>query len=41
LQEVQQFARHLNITTTQIYAHNLERLNNKCELAISQAVFGV
>jgi integrase/recombinase XerC len=39
LQEVQQFARHLNITTTQIYAHNLERLNNESEFVISQAIF--
>lgn len=30
LQEVQQFARHSLIVTTQIYAHNLERLHNPC-----------
>lgn len=40
LQEVQQFARHSNISTTQIYAHNLDRANNKCEESISGAIFG-
>ena len=39
LQEVQQFARHSNITTTQLYAHNLERANNKCEETIAAAIF--
>lgn len=39
LQEVQQFARHINITTTQIYAHNLDRANNKCEETIANAIF--
>ena len=39
LQEVQQFARHSNISTTQIYAHNLDRLANKCENTIAQAIF--
>lgn len=39
LQEVQQFARHSNISTTQIYAHNLDRANNKCESAIASAIF--
>lgn len=39
LQEVQQFARHANISTTQIYAHNLERANNKCESTIAKAIF--
>lgn len=39
LEEVQQFARHANIQTTLVYAHNLERLNNNCELAISKAIF--
>lgn len=39
LQEVQQFARHKNITTTQIYAHNLDRINSKCENTIEQAIF--
>lgn len=39
LQEVQQFARHTNIATTQIYAHNLERAKNKCENTIASAIF--
>jgi integrase/recombinase XerD len=39
LQEVQQFARHTNITTTQIYAHNLDRAKNKCEEVIARAIF--
>lgn len=39
LQEVQQFARHANIATTQIYAHNLDRAKNKCENTIASAIF--
>jgi len=39
LQEVQQFARHSNISTTLIYSHNLERMNNKCESTIASAIF--
>lgn len=39
LQVVQQFARHVNITTTQIYAHNLNRLENESENAICSAIF--
>lgn len=39
LQEVQQFARHANIATTQIYAHNLDRAKNKCESTIASAIF--
>ncbi len=31
LQEVQQFARHSSINTTQVYAHNLDRLQGSCE----------
>lgn len=38
-QEVQQFARHSSIATTMIYAHNLERENNKCEATIANAIF--
>lgn len=38
-QEVQQFARHSNINTTKIYAHNIERMSNKCETTIAQAIF--
>ena len=39
IQEVQQFARHSSITTTQIYAHNLDRMKNQCEVTIAQAIF--
>lgn len=39
LEEVQQFARHANITTTMIYNHAIERANNQCSDAISGAIF--
>lgn len=39
LQEVQQFARHTNINTTMIYAHNLEKQSNKCSNAIATELF--
>lgn len=39
IEEVQQFARHSNISTTQIYAHHLERAKNKCENTIFNAIF--
>lgn len=39
LQEAQQFARHRNITTTQIYAHNLDRQQNNCERSIANSIF--
>lgn len=39
LQEVQQFARHTNINTTMIYAHNLEKQNNKCSSTIATELF--
>ena len=39
LQDVQQFARHANIATTQIYAHNIDRAKNKCEETIANAIF--
>ena len=39
LEEVQQFARHKNISTTQIYAHNLERAKNRSEDTIAQSIF--
>ena len=38
LAEVQQFARHANIATTQIYAHNLDRMKNHSESAIFNAL---
>jgi len=39
LAEVQHFARHHNISTTQIYAHNIDRMKSQCETAISNAIF--
>lgn len=39
LQEASQFARHANIATTQIYAHNLERIANPCETIVSHSIF--
>ena len=39
LEEVQQFARHRNISTTQIYAHNLDREKNRSEETIAAAIF--
>ena len=39
IQEAQQFARHANISTTQIYAHNLEKQNNKCSRLVADSIF--
>jgi len=39
LAEVQHFARHHNISTTQIYAHNIDRMKSQCEMVISNAIF--
>ena len=39
LAEVQAFARHSNISTTQIYSHAVDRINSMCESAISDAIF--
>ena len=39
LQEARQFARHSNIATTEIYAHNLERIANPCEGIVSSSIF--
>ena len=39
LEEVQQFARHKNIATTQIYAHNLDRAKNRSEDTIAGSIF--
>lgn len=39
LEEVQQFARHKNIATTQIYSHHLERINNRSEDTIANSIF--
>lgn len=40
LQEAQQFARHSRIETTQIYAHNLEVLNNPCSKLVADIALG-
>ena len=39
IQEAQQFARHADISTTMIYAHNLERQNNQCSRLIADSIF--
>lgn len=39
IQEAQQFARHSNIATTQIYAHNLEKQANRCSNIVASAIF--
>lgn len=39
VQEVQQMARHKNIATTMIYAHNLEKAQNTCTNNIANAIF--
>ena len=37
--EVQQLLRHSNINTTMIYAHELDRAKNNCELKVADAIF--
>lgn len=39
LQQVRQFARHANISTTLIYAHDAEREENPCEEIIAGGIF--
>lgn len=39
LDEVQQFARHKNISTTLVYAHNLDRIKNRSENTIAESIF--
>ena len=39
LEEVQQFARHANISTTMIYNHALDKAKNGCSEAIARAIF--
>ena len=39
LEEVQQFARHASVTTTQIYNHALDRAKNSCSEAIAEGIF--
>ena len=38
LTEVQQFARHINISTTMIYNHALDKSKNSCSEAITKAI---
>lgn len=38
VQEAQQFARHSDISTTMIYAHNLEKINNTCAYNVANAL---
>lgn len=40
IREVSQGLRHKNISTTMIYAHDLERLNNRCSNVVSSAILG-
>lgn len=40
LTEVQQFARHADISATQIYNHALDKAKNSCSEAISDEIFG-
>ena len=39
LSEVQSFARHTNIATTQIYSHAVERIRSQCENSIASQIF--
>ena len=39
LQETQTFARHKNIATTQIYAHNIDKMKNRCSDTVAKAIF--
>lgn len=39
LSEVQSFARHTNIATTQIYSHAVERIRSQCENSIAAQIF--
>lgn len=39
VQEAQQFARHADISTTMIYAHNLEKTSNTCAGIVANAIF--
>ena len=39
IQEAQEFARHANISTTQIYAHNLDKSKNSCSRLVASSLF--
>lgn len=38
IRQVQQFLRHASINTTQIYAHDLDAINNKCSNVIASVI---
>lgn len=38
IREVQQFLRHASINTTQIYAHDLDAISNKCSDVVANAI---
>ena len=40
IQQAQQLARHTNINTTMIYAHNLTAENNPCVDLVEEAIVG-
>lgn len=40
LQETQEYARHSNLATTMIYAHNLDKAKNTCGARVAGAIFG-
>ena len=40
IQDVSQFARHSSISVTQVYSHDISRMQSQCENAISTAIFG-
>lgn len=37
--EAQQFARHRDISSTQIYNHSIEKLENKCSASVASVIF--
>lgn len=39
LRQAQMFARHSNMNTTQIYAHDLEKQDNKCSRLVADMIF--
>ena len=40
LTDVSAFMRHSSVSTTMIYAHNVNRLKSLCELSVTSAIFG-
>ena len=39
MQATQQFARHANISTTQLYYHEVEKINNTCGATVAASIF--